>query len=235
MSKKKTITAICAAVMVCAVSVAGSLAYLTDKQDADKAVKNTFVAVTGIIDPEPTDPDTKIPEGKDLNKGFYLVETKVKLENGAYVLDETADKYVLENKYDKVVPNMEIKKDPKVTADIVEGVNAYVFVVVDNQTEGKLTYTIDDTNWEEVSDVNGISGTKKLYVYKGEKANDKVVTGAADKDLNGISILQGDKVTAADDLTGLDSEKTLSFSAYICQAAGFESAQAAYEACFPAA
>lgn len=232
MSKRKTLTAICAAVLVCAMSVAGTLAYLTDKQDDTKAVKNTFTAVEGLIDPDgPASPDSKVPDDKGLNKGFYLVETAVKLENGVYKLDETESKYVLENTYDKVVPNMEIPKDPKLTVDLNDGVSAYVFVKVEDKTGGKIIYTADSANWTEVSGVSGLNGNAKLYVYKNAP-----VAGTADTEVKGVSILNGDKVTAAADLTGgfEGDSNTLTFSAYVCQSASFADAKTAFETCFPA-
>lgn len=230
MSKRKTLTAICAAALVCAMSVAGTLAYLTAKQDDTKAVKNTFTAVEGLIDPDgPASPDPKVPDNKDLDNGFYLVETAVKLENGVYKLDETASKYVLENTYDKVVPNMEIPKDPKLTVDLNDGVSAYVFVKVEDKTGGKLTYTMD-SKWTEVTGVSSLDGAK-LYVY-----NNAPVAGTADTEVEGVSILNGDKVTAVADLTGgfEGGSNTLTFSAYVCQSASFADAKTAFETCFPA-
>lgn len=214
--KKKILLAMLAVVLIVAMSVAGTLAFLSQKTDAP--LKNTFVAAGGgkIIDetgPEdPTDPDVK---------GFFLVEHKVEYVNNNYSA-VTPEKFVKENTYDKVAPKMELFKDPMVTVNIEKEAEVYIFV--------KVTSTMNDAlSYELTADWTSIGGG--VYVYK-----NAVQTGGDGVELNKVQILKDNKVVVADVTTfgeltdGALGE--LQFCAYICQAQGFDTASAAWTACF---
>lgn len=239
MNKKKIFLTVLALILVCCISVAGTLAYMIASQSNDKAVVNTFVAAGGgkIIDdttpeapvvPNPNDdPDDDSDDTIELNNGFFLVESTAVYASANYTLDQSNK--VIANTYDKVVPSMEILKDPKLTVNLVDGVDAYIFVKVVNSTGNNLTYGIDSGNWT-VLDATNYPG---VYVYKGA-----IQTGTTDVELNAVGILTENKVTAAASLTDADAVNEgmqlgeLKFEAYACQAGGFANAAAAYAACF---
>lgn len=240
MNKKKFFLAVLALILVCSISVAGTLAFLTAQQDGDKAVVNTFVAQGGgIIIPGSTSvpsPTPEIPDG--LNKNFFLVESSANYVNGNYVLD--TDTKVIENTYDKVVPEMTIPKDPALTVNLAEGIDAYIFVKVEDTTQNNLIYTMNGV-WEPTT----ISG---VYVYvknaSGSGNAKYIVTGNSNDqyDLDAVDLFTSVNnqctVKAAETLADTDSVKegmqlgNLTFKAYACQAGGFENPTAAYTACF---
>lgn len=198
---KKTLTIALAFVLVIAMSVAGTFAYLTAKTEV---VTNTFTvaAITG-------------------ENGLELKEHEaVKDTDGTYKLGE---KLVTENAYENIVPGVELPKDPFVTADIGEGVSAYLYVeVVDTLNEG-LTYKMT-ADWTELTDVTGNNGGK-VYLYK---------NAAITADVNEVDILDGSKIDVANELNVTEGNGlgSLSFYAYLCQSAGFTSATEAYNTCF---
>lgn len=234
MKKKQIFVIALVLILLCSISVMGTLAFLTAQQDGQKAVVNTFVAAGGgnIIEDDDDDPTAPTIPGEppiELQNGFYLVESKAKYEKPNYVLE--TDKKVLTNLYNKVVPSMSIPKDPKLTVNLVEEIDAYIFVKITDTTAGNLTYT-PAAGWMELT-VSGLGANEKLYLY-----NNTIITGVAAVDLNAVSILNGDKVTAAANLTDADTSTegmqlgALEFEAYVCQAGGFADAAEAFTKCF---
>lgn len=226
--RKKNLIVIMALVLVCAVSVVGTLAYLTQKADP---VTNTFVAAGGgvIIDPDPDpDPDT----GEDVNPNFYLLETPATYADGKYTLN-TGAQLVLNNLYDKVVPNMTIPKDPKLTLNVATGADVYLYVKVTDTTANNLTCNLS-ADWTQVNGLT-LQANETVYCYKND-----VLTGIDGKELDAVGILANDQVAAAAALSDTDMGTDgmqlgqLKFEAYLCQAGGFSSAAEAYTACFPA-
>lgn len=232
-NRKKILLIVLAAILVIAIAAMGTLAYLTASLSGDKAVVNTFVAAGGgqVVDPTDPVPGPNPDDDVTLDKGFYLVESKVTYANAKYTIEPDA-KDVLKNTYDKVVPSMVIPKDPALTLNIAEGMDAYVFVKVIDSTGSNLSYTVDTSNWTEVSGVS-LGANEKLYCYK-----NAIQTGTAEVDLNGVNILTDNRVTAAGTLQDQDGSTDglqlgeLKFEAYVCQAGGFDSAAAAFTACF---
>ena len=221
MNKKKTILSICAVALVCAISVMGTMSFLSAKLEANKVVVNTFVAAGGgkIIDPKPSE-----------EEAFKLVESKAVMQNGAYVLDKTQK--VAENTYDRAVPNMVIPKDPKLTVNIATDVSAYVFVKVTDTTDSNLTKKDLTADWNKVT-VNGLAQNEAVYLYK-----NGAVVGTDGMDLIDVSILADDQVKTALNFTDTDTNAEglqlgeLKFEAYVCQSTGFDSPAAAFAACF---
>lgn len=118
---KKKLTTVLAIVLVVALSVAGTYAYLTAQTDN---VTNTF-AVAGLLDDD---------------AGFTLVESKANQQaDGKYVLNP-ADK-VQANDY-VVVPGVDLPKDPTINLKLKANIDAYVFLAVDNNLKG-MSVTID--------------------------------------------------------------------------------------------
>ena len=118
---KKKLTTVLAIVLVVALSVAGTYAYLTAQTDQ---VKNTFTAA-------------------GLASEFSLDESKANQQpDGSYTLDVRTR--VQENTY-SVVPTVTLRKDPTVHVTLEKNVGAYVFLAVDNNLGNGLTATIDST------------------------------------------------------------------------------------------
>lgn len=190
--KKKTLTVAIALVLVVALAVGATWALLTDS----KEITNTFSA------------------GKvtDENTQFTLVESNVvKDSTGAYVKGEGTTNAGIQ--YKDVLPGAPIFKDPTVS---VKGLvaDAYLFVVVTDSTGAGLTATVDAANWTKL----GEKGNQTLYAVK---ANNGLVK-AADVVENALTttILAGNQVAVADDYTGGEAATSITFTAYLIQAAG---------------
>ena len=224
---KKSLLMVVSALLVVAICAMGTLAYMSSSLTGSKGLVNTFTAAGGgtVVDPtNPDDPDgpntdPSVPEGT-IQDGFYLLESKAEYANGKYTLGSTR---VLSNTYDKSVPGLVIPKDPTLTLNVAEDVAVYVYVKVTDTSAGDLEYTVDTSNWTEVS-VSNAGENAKVYCYK-----NAVQTGTADVDLVNVGILTGNQVTIADDA---DTYGVLKFEAYVCQAGGFDTPAAAFEACF---
>ena len=194
--KKKTLTIAIALVLVVALAVGATYALLTDK----KEITNTFSA------------------GKvtDQNTQFTLVESNVvKDSTGAYVKGEGWTNSGIE--YKVVLPGAPIYKDPTVS---VKGLvaDAYLFVVVTDNTGAGLTATVDAANWTKLGDKDN----QTLYAVK---ANDGLVKAADVKDTALTkTILTGNQVAVADNYTGGEAATSITFTAYLIQAAGQDDA-----------
>lgn len=125
----------------------------------------------------------------------------------------------------KMVPGQDIEKDPKVTVEA--GSEAcWLFVKVEKSTvlDSYIDYTVDN-GWTPLDGVKG--------VYYKEVDATTAANGAV------YSVLTGDQVTVKDavtqqmmddlNVTGA-TQPTLTFTAYACQSAGFETAAAAWAA-----
>ena len=173
---KKKLTTVLAIVLVVAMSVAGTYAYLTAQTDE---VTNTFTTA-GLIDKK---------------ADFTLDESKANQQpDGKYVLD-TADR-VKANDY-VVVPGVDMPKDPTVNLKLKANIDAYVFLAVDNNLKG-MSVTIDPA-WGSVittyTDENGVAWD--IYAQK-------IAGTTADQTLT-FNVLKGQTVTvdkAADSYDG---------------------------------
>ena len=139
---KKKLTTVLAIVLVVALSVAGTYAYLTAQTDT---VKNTFTAA-------------------GLASKFTLDESKATQQpDGSYTLD--VNDRAQENTY-SVVPTVTLKKDPTVHVTLEKNVGAYVFLAVDNNLGDGLTATIDDTQWTALNKTYTANGAERTIYYK---------------------------------------------------------------------
>lgn len=123
----------------------------------------------------------------------------------------------------KMVPGQDIEKDPKVTVEV--GSEAcWLFVKVEKSTvlDSYIDYTVDN-GWTPLDGVNG--------VYYKEVDATTAANGAVYSVLTGNQVTVRDAVTQQmmDDLnvTGA-TQPTLTFTAYACQSAGFETAADAW-------
>lgn len=139
---KKKLTTVLAIVLVVALSVAGTYAYLTAQTDT---VTNTFTAA-------------------GLASSFSLDESKANQQpDGSYTLD--AATRVQENQY-SVVPKVNLAKDPTVHVTLEANVGAYVFLAVDDNLGDGLTATIDDTQWTALNKTYTANGAEWTIYYK---------------------------------------------------------------------
>ncbi len=213
MKMKKTLTAVVALALVAAVSVAGTMAYLTAKTDV---VNNTFTA--GSL-------------GTDKNLKLELLETPVKQDtNGVYVIGDDSSATTKENQYLNVMPGTTNYKDPYVNVSNL-ATDAYLFIEVVNK-DPNITAVVDKDNWtvtELDPTTDGTAKGAKVYMYK----TDAFVNSGAT--LTKVGVLAGNEFTVgnfteeqAKDLTF----EPITVKAYMCQAAGFADATAAWNACF---
>lgn len=139
---KKKLTTVLAIVLVVALSVAGTYAYLTAQTDT---VTNTFTAA-------------------GLASSFSLDESQANQQpDGSYTLDVKTR--VRENAY-SVVPKVNLAKDPTVHVTLEKNVGAYVFLAVDNNLGNGLTATIDDTQWTALNKTYTANGVEWTIYYK---------------------------------------------------------------------
>lgn len=139
---KKKLTTVLAIVLVVALSVAGTYAYLTAQT---KTVTNTFTAA-------------------GLASSFSLDESQANQQpDGSYTLDVKTR--VQENAY-SVVPKVNLAKDPTVHVTLEKNVGAYVFLAVDNNLGDGLTATIDDTQWTALNKTYTANGAEWTIYYK---------------------------------------------------------------------
>lgn len=126
-----------------------------------------------------------------------LLEHEASLENGEYKLNQA--KEVTGNTYEKVIPGVDIAKDPFIKLDIDSKFTyeLYVKVIKSNPFPDTVTYELTE-DWELVDEVNGI--------YKYKKA-----INAQPSDT--IKILKNDKLYVSEHYVGKDKDgKNLEFS-----------------------
>lgn len=139
---KKKLTTVLAIVLVVALSVAGTYAYLTAQTDT---VTNTFTAA-------------------GLASSFSLDESQANQQpDGSYTLN--LNERVQANAY-SVVPKVNLAKDPTVHVTLEKNVGAYVFLAVDNNLGDGLTATIDDTQWTALNKTYTANGAEWTIYYK---------------------------------------------------------------------
>lgn len=168
---KKKLTTVLAIVLVVALSVAGTYAYLTAQTDT---VTNTFTAA-------------------GLASSFSLDESKANQQpDGSYTLD--LNDRVQENAY-SVVPKVNLAKDPTVHVTLEKNVGAYVFLAVDDNLGDGLTATIDSTQWTALNKTYTANGAEWTIYYKQLAGSEN----PAQVDINvlaGQQIVVGDTVAA---------------------------------------
>lgn len=132
-----------------------------------------------------------------------LWEHEANLKNGVYELDE--DEEVTENTYEKVIPGVDIAKDPfiRVSIDDTEVTyELYIKVIESDPFPATVTYELTE-DWELVDEANGI------YKYK-----NIIDTESSDE----IKILKGDKLYVSEHYVGNSQEFSLSFNAWLVNA-----------------
>lgn len=198
---KKTLGVVLAMLLICVVSVAGTIAYL---QAETGSVTNTFTV------------------GKLLENGGAFV-----LKESIAEYDEENCKYTLGsaevdgNTYDKALPGVVIPKDPFVRVEKLGVDSAYLFVEVvglDKLSETTFSTQIDGA-WTP-TDLAPKQTGGKVYVYS---ANNGKITGDIEKQY----ILKDNKVDVATNCKE-GASLTLKFYGYMIQAGGFANYTAAW-------
>lgn len=206
--KKKTLTIAIALVLVVALAVGATYAYLTASSGP---VKNTFT-VGKVID----------------QKDFTLQEHQVKYDDTTglyvYVQNDGKKQPVTTNTYDKLVPGTTAPKDPFITIGEKTQAPAYLFVKVTDTSVG-ITYSVDDSKWAEVKEINGLKPGEKVYVYK--VGSDNVLPAGAE---GNYAILTNNQISVGSNVSTISGD--LVFNGYLCQAAGFADAATAFNQCF---
>lgn len=135
--------------------------------------------------------------------GFELLEYGVKLVNGVYELDKTAT--VKGITYEKVIPGVDIVKEPFIQIDKVKlevSYELYLRVVESKYFPDTVTYKLtDDWDYDEVEDV---------YKYK-------YVFDAGSTYVDKIQILENNKLYVNEHYVGDGKEFSLGFDAWIRQ------------------
>lgn len=235
MKKRILLTAV-ALILVCALSIMGTVAFLKDQTDT---VTNTFVAAGGgqLIDPDGEDNQS----GTDDDGAFILKEheaTKVMNGNvwtGKYEIKDDAA-VVAGLRYD-IMPGMVIHKDPYVAINAKTDVPAYLYIEVINNLSFSTkvndveTLVIDPDHWLELAGVTG-PNSGKVYVYTTDKTSPAIITD----DITATNIIKDNKFTVNENVepTELDADETLKFNAFLAQASIGEETRAAaiFNACF---
>lgn len=125
-----------------------------------------------------------------------------------------------ENKQAKIIPGVNIEKDPKVTVK-ANSEACWLFVKVEEAGKfvtDKVTYSID-TGWTKLT---GVTGVDNVYYRE---------VGAVTADTD-FAVLKDNKVTVSDTLTKEDIQNitnpTLTFTAYAVQKDGIADAATAW-------
>lgn len=206
--KKKTLTIAIALVLVVALAVGATWAYLTATTGP---VENTFVAGGAVKQSDLKLYEHKANQNKD---GTYTLDTKT---------PTTANSYT-------VMPGVDLPKDPTVEVAAANG-PYYLFVKVTegaNFNKNIFGYSIDDTAWKQLKDADD-KDVAGVYVYTIDKTNAAILTGAVTANVLKDKVV---KVADADSITLAEADCTLTFQAYACQSAGFNSAYEAFNTCF---
>lgn len=229
MKKRIFLTAL-ALILVCALSIMGTVAFLKDQTNT---VTNTFVAAGGgkLIDED---------EGGALILEEH-VATKIMDENdptkwtGKYEIKSDAATTKAFS-YD-IMPGTVVHKDPYVTITKKTDTPAYLYIEVINnlgfstEVDDEETLVIDPANWLQIMEKT--TDGRDIYVYTTDGENPAIVTS----DLNAINIIQNKKFTVnkdTDPTTIPEDGVTLKFQAFLAQASiGEETGAAAiFNACF---
>lgn len=212
MKKRILLTAV-ALILVCALSIMGTVAYL---KDTTKTVTNTFIAAGSgeLIDP---DDGTFTLQEHEVSK-VMVGEGDDARWTGTYEIADNA-KTTIENSYD-VMPNMILPKDPYISITGKTEAPVYLYVTIKSALD-KDVFTWDVTDsWLDLEITTADDG--KVYAYTKDGSTAALLTDADAEDLIKIAILEGDQITVAnvEDVAGLklEANKTMVFNAYMAQA-----------------
>lgn len=233
MNKKRIILTVLALILVCAMSIMGTVAYLTSKTET---VTNTFVAAGG------PGPFVDVVDGV---QQFKLLEYEVtQSTSGKYTQstnEVTANSYTVQQ--GTTIPKQAFVKLSRTASIIMEdGVEtgtiapapAYLYIEVVDDLEEAYSWSVDPANWTKIDNLTGPNGGE-VYLYTGSYADEAhvlTVVSANTADTK-IDIITDDQITVAD-VALSDDTFTLEFYAYLAQASVGSSDDPAevFAACF---
>lgn len=250
MNKKRIFLTVLALVLVCALSIMGTLAFLKANTTT---VTNTFVAAggTGPFIDEIKDPTTQEVIGLKFAIKEYDVDVAA---SGKYTLTEDEVDGI---DYEKVMPGTTLPKEAfvklsrtatQITIDgettstkEIDPAPAYLYLEVCGTSPvvnevPVYTWAIDAANWVELKDAEGnaVVGPNggKMYLYK-DGSGAHVITDIAAYDDNYINIIEDCEVNVAD-VTLPDDTFKLEFNAFLSQASTGETDDpaAVFTTCF---
>lgn len=225
MNKKKIVLTVLAFVLVCALSVSATLAYLTEKANGGNGITNTFVAMGdgSLLSDDPSTSETS--EGN-----FQIVEIPVSQDEKGNIATVTGTNVTGGIAY-KLLPNTTFPKYSFVEIDGKTIVPATLFLeVVEDLQSGVYTWELDPV-WVKLPGIVGLNGGD-VYVYCADKTNPTVVAGTESDPYAELKvpIIKDGLVSVADvDLSGLDD--SLEFYAYLGQANAGETPADTFKAC----
>lgn len=242
MNKKRTLLTVVALLLVCVMSVVGTIAYLKSNTTT---VTNTFVAAGGtgpFIDDDPgsEDPAKKLFEIKEYevtqsSSGKYtMTTTEVDGQTYAGVMPGTNIPKQAFVKLSRTSGSKTETVDGQEVVTEIKPAPAYLYLEVVDALPAAYSWEIEDTNWELITGLEGVQGGK-VYLYVGSLADSAhVITNIAAYDANMIDIIKEDKIFVDKDATLDAAAVTLSFNAYLAQAAIGETDDpaAVFTACF---
>ncbi len=216
MNKKRTLLTALALILVCALSIMGTAAYLKAQTTT---VTNTFIAAGG---PDPVFVNV-----------FELKEYQVtQAGSGKYTQTQTevdANSYSVQQ--GTTIPKQAFVKLQRTTNDTTATpAPAYLYIEVIDGLEAQYSWSVDAANWTKLNGFVGPNGGD-IYVYSGALANNKVLTTVAAG--TKIDIVADDQIMVADETLSTNTI-TLKFNAYLTQATVGESDDPAtvFKACF---
>ena len=232
MNKKRILLTVVAMLLVCVLSVMGTLAYL---KSTTNTVTNTFVAAGGtgpFIDDDSTSTNPQ-------DVLFAIKEYEVtQATSGKYTLNDSVE--VDGQEYKAVMPGTTIPKQAfvklsRTSVSKTETVNgqevtteikpapAYLYLEVVDGLPEAYSWEIDDSNWELLTGVTGVNNGS-VYLYVGSLADaNHVITSIAAYNSNQINIIKNNQVAVDKDAELSAEPVTLSFNAYLAQASTGES------------
>ena len=214
MNKKRILLTVLAMVLVCVLSVAGTLALLAESTTTP--VTNTFVAST--------------PDPDDFVGTFAIMEYQVAADDAGnydYVTtgegENKAKVEVDENTYN-VVPGVTLPKDAFVKLDRESNTPAYLFIEVVNKLSDEFTMNVDTDVWTKLvvneQAVIGKNGGEVYVLSADAEKTDATILGAVEETTL-YHIIDDNKVTVdseAELAITAGTNDTIKFYAYICQA-----------------
>lgn len=133
---------------------------------------------------------------------MFLLEHEATLENGIYVLSEDEDDLITTNDYDKVIPGVDIPKDPFVRLNLENSevdYRLYIKVIKSEHFPETVTFELTD-KWLPYDEAKGI------YIYDG-------YFDAGASDIDDIQVLKNNKLYVSEHYVGTDEDGNLqSFS-----------------------
>lgn len=209
MRKRKILFTALAVVLVCSISVVGTLAFL---QKESNGVTNTFTAAPDLCGSFVLDESQAIQN----NDGSYTLNPSARVQANTYVL----------------APGVTYEKDPTVTITGKTETAAYLYLAVLDGKPATVQYTID-SKWVQMGTITKDSETYDLYYYDANGDGADLIVSDSDATLT-YNVLTNNQFQTTSQFTPDTAQFTLTCYAYLAQASAGTDAATAYAACFGA-